>query len=226
MFEVKIYNPVILQMETVLALPGSCEDEAVIKAEEFLLSHGARIGSLVNDRDQKSRAIFGFKDQDSIAVKDGGFGFIPNSIYFMFKYIKEGLGLRVDSFIDLGCGSGNILISAKTLLEASELTGVEIDPALVRQAKENTGQFNAEIIQADLMEWTPAYNRYDMVYMYEPMREEGHRLKFLSHLKTWLRDGQYIYYQHIVGSLPEWFEPIDIPNHNRPCLFTFDKSKA
>ncbi len=227
MFEAKALNPLTLQLETVLTLPGSDESEAMARAEEFFLSQGIKIGELVPEGSaERGKPITGFQDQESSATQNGGFWFVANHIYFVFKYIREVLGLEIHSFIDLGCGPGNILISAKNLLGASELTGVEIDPALVRQAKDNTRMLNANIIQADLLEWVPAVNDYDMVYIYEPIRDENLRLKFLSGMTAWLKDGQYVFFQRMVGDVPEWFRKIDIPNYEPSCLYTFDKSKA
>ena len=226
MFEVRIFNPVVLEAYVVHSFPDCSESEAIIKAEEFLFSQGVKIGDLRRKGADNGLAIFGFRDQDSIASEAGGYSCVSNSVYFMFKYISEELGLKIDSFIDLGCGTGNILISARNLFGSSKLTGVEIDSSLVRQAEENTKDFAAGIILADLLEWKPAVNDYDLVYMYEPLRDEKPRAKFLANLKTWLKDGQYVYYQHIVGDLPGWLSEVKIPNLGHPCLFTFDKNKA
>lgn len=227
MFEIKIYNPVIGELETVETLTEPDEGKALAAAEKFLFSRGVKHGELLRQGAERSKTIFGFKDRGSIAEKDGGFGFRPNSpIYFIFKYFKETLNLRIDSFIDLGCGPGNILLSAGHILGANKLTGIEIDPGLIKEAKDNTRMFNAEILQADLFEWVPEVNDYDMVYLYEPVEDEVLRLKFLDHLKTWLTHGQYVFYTHAVGEVPAWLEKVDTPDFENRCFYTFDKSKA
>lgn len=225
MFHVRIFNQIKMEMQPVHTIAESDETVASELASKFLLSQGVRLGDMLREGDTKPMAVHGFRDQPSISVKNGGYECVTNSIYFVFKYIKEDLGLQVDSFIDLGCGPGNILISARNLLGATRLTGVEIDKGLLQQAHENTSGLNAELIEADLLTWSPEKNDFDMVYMYEPLREEKPRLEFLDNLKGWLRDGQYLFYQHIEGELPRWLNKIELPNHPRTCLFTFDKSK-
>lgn len=225
MFDIKVFNPIIGGHETVATLTESDEQTALKKAEEFLFSVGVKHGELLREGAERSTTVHGYKDRGSIAEKDGGFGFRPNSpIYFLFKYFRENLGLRVDSFIDLGCGPGNILLSAAHLFGSTRLTGVEIDPGLVQEAKDNTRMLDAKIIEADLFTWVPEVNDYDLVYLYEPVEDIERRLRFLGHLKTWLNDGQYVFYTYAVGDLPEWLKPVEIPNYDYPCLFTFDKT--
>lgn len=225
MFHVRIFDPIESKMQPVHTISESDEDSATELARNFLLSQGVRLGDMIREGDSRAKAVFGFEDQPSVSVENGGYGCVTNSIYFTFKYIRETLDLRVDSFIDLGCGPGNILISAHNLLGAQRLTGIEIDHNLVEQARTNTAELNAEIVEADLLTWLPEKNDFDMVYMYEPFRDETARQRFLDHLGSWLRDGQYIFYQHVQGGLPQWLGRIEIPNISRTCLFTFDKNK-
>ncbi len=230
MFEVRIFNPFKGGMDTIATLAISSESEAAEKAEEFLSSNGIKLGEIVAVGSEERHTIIGLPDQESVATEGGGFWFVANHVYFVFKAIKEELGIKVDSFIDLGCGPGNILIAARNLLGATRLTGVEIDIALVEQAKRNTEPWGAEIIteiiQADLLEWRPAVNNFDMVYAYDPIRDPALRERFLSGLAGWLRDGQYVYYNRIVGEMPVWLEKIEIPNYDVPCLYTFAKNKV
>lgn len=225
MFHIKLYNPISAQLETIANLTEPEESAAFAEARQFLLSRGARIGEFVRDGEERGRSVYGFLDQSSVASDFGGHACLTNTTYFLFKYIREDMKLPVRSFIDLGCGAGNVLISAATLLDAEKATGVEIDPELARQARENTYGLNAEIIEADLFTWTPEVNDFDLVYLFEPVREER-RIEFFAHLATWLRDGQHVFYQHTEGALPRWLNGIELPNHNRTCLFTFDKTKV
>jgi hypothetical protein len=117
-------------------------------------------------------------------------------------------------------------MSANKLLAATRLTGVEIDRGLVRRARANTADLGAVIIEADLMEWVAEINEFDMVYMYEPIRDETKRLQFLAHLSTWLNGGQYVFYQHAVGEVPSWLTPVDLSPYTHPCLYTFDRDQT
>ena len=227
MFELKLFNPISSQMETVLALSDVSEAEALLKARDFLFQHGVKFGELVAEGEPRGKNVFGFEDEPSVADQGGGFGFLPSSpIYHVFKHIRDVLDTDIRSFIDLGCGPGNILMSAHRLLGATRLTGVEIDSGLVARARENTAQFDAAIIEADLMEWEPEINEFDMIYMYEPIRDEAKRLRFLAHLSTWLNEGQHVFYQHAVGKVPAWFTPVDLAPYRHPCLYTFDGNKT
>ena len=226
MFEVRIFNPFKGHMDTIATLAVSSENEAASRAEEFLFANGIKLGEIGAAGSDKRRTIIGLPDQESVATDSGGFWFVANHIYFIFKCIKEEMGLKVDSFVDLGCGPGNVLINARNLLGATRLTGVEIDPALVEQAKINTGSLNAEIIQADLLEWKPAVNDFDLVYAYDPIQDLAVREKFFTRLASWLKDGQYVYYHRIVGEMPGWLELVAMPNYDIPCLYTFNRDKV
>ncbi|HEV7642875.1 MAG TPA: class I SAM-dependent methyltransferase [Pyrinomonadaceae bacterium] len=230
MFEVRIFNPFKGGMDTIATLAISSQSEAAQRAEQFLSSNGIKIGEIVAEGSEERHTIIGLPDQESVATDNGGFWFVANHVYFIFKAIKEELGIKVDSFVDLGCGPGNILICARNLLGATRLTGVEIDIALVEQAKRNTeslgAEITAEIIQADLLEWRPAVNNFDMVYAYDPIRDLAIRQRFHDRLAEWLRDGQHVFYHRIVGEMPVWLEKIDIPNYDVPCLYTFAKNKV
>jgi SAM-dependent methyltransferase len=230
MFEVRIFNPFKGGMDTIVTLAASSLSEAAQKAQEFFSSNGIKIGEIVPEGTEERHTVIGLPDQESVATGNGGFWFVANHVYFIFKALKEELGIKVDSFIDLGCGTGNILIGARNLLGATRLAGVELDGALVEQAKRSTGSFGpeitVEIIQADLLEWKPAVNDFDMVYVYDPIRDLVLRERFLTGMAGWLRDGQYVFYNRIVGEMPVWLEKIDIPNYDVPCLYTFAKNKV
>ena len=226
MFNLKIYNPFKQKMDTITTLSVSSEEEAKAQAQEFLFSNGIKLGEIVPVGTETRITIIGIPDQGSVATDTGGFWFVANHIYFVFKTMKEVMGLKVDSFIDLGCGTGNILINAHNLLGSQRLVGVELDPALVEQAKRYTAALGAEIIEADLLKWTPALNDYDMVYAYDPIRDLELRAKFQASLAGWLRDGQYVFYHRIVGEMPDWLEMVEIPDYDVPCLYTFNKEKV
>ena|ERR1044072_11170 len=230
MFEVRIFNPFKGGMDTIATLDVSSQTEAAEMAERFFSSNGIKLGEIVAAGTEERHSVIGLPDQESVATGNGGFWFVANHVYFVFKAIKEEMGIKVDSFIDLGCGTGNILIGARNLLGATRLSGVEIDIALVEQAKRNTESLGpeiiTEIIQADLLAWKPAVNDFDMVYIYDPIRDLALREKFLNSLTGWLRDGQYVFYNRIVGEMPAWLEKIEIPNYDVPCLYTFAKNKV
>jgi SAM-dependent methyltransferase len=226
MFEVRIFNPFIGDMDTISTIETESLEEAKQQAGDLFFRNGIKIGEIGVAESGERYPVEGFPDQRSVAENGGGFWFVANHVFFVFKAIKEVLGIKVDSFIDLGCGPGNVLINARNLLGAARLTGVELDPALVAQARINTRDLGANIIEADLTAWQPAVNDFDMVYAYDPIRDLPLREKFLVGLAGWLRDGQYVYYHRIVGEMPAWLEKIEIPNYDVPCLYTFKRDKV
>lgn len=226
MFELQIFNPISLQMEAVLTMPEMADADAMVRAEEFLFSRGVKCGELVKNGIARGKSIFAFHDEESSASGSGGFRFSPLSpTYHVFTLLREVLDIEIASFVDLGCGPGNILMGAYWQLGATRLTGVEIDAGLAQRARDNTRSLNANIIEADLMEWHPAENDFDMVYMYEPIRDIEKREEFLFRMKGWLKHGQYVFYQHVIGELPSWLIPVDIKPFDHAFLFTFDGSR-
>jgi predicted RNA methylase len=225
MFEIRVFDPVEIVQKTVLAISHGDEKTALAEARRFLISNGIKIADFHrHGSDDRPLTVFGFEDQESSAAALGAHRSIVNSAYFIFEYIHDKLRVKVDSFIDMGCGAGNILLCAHSVFGAVKLAGVEIDQLLLAQARENTAAIGAQIIAADMLEWAPENNDFDMVYFYEPFASEDARQRFLSHLAAWLRDGQYVYYQHTDGDLPRWLTEIKIPNVH-PCFFTFDKRR-
>jgi SAM-dependent methyltransferase len=226
MFEVRIFNPFIGDMDTISTIETDSLEDAKRQTAEYFFRQGIKRGEIRIAGGGERHQVEGFPDQRSVAENGGGFWFVANHVYFVFKAIKEVLGIKIDSFIDLGCGPGNVLINARNLLGAAKLTGVELDPALVAQARINTQDLGANIIEADLTAWRPAVNDFDMVYAYDPVRDLPLREKFLAGLAGWLHDGQYVYYHRIVGEMPVWLEKIEIPNYDVPCLYTFKRDKV
>jgi SAM-dependent methyltransferase len=228
MFDVRVFNPISLEMETVLSLPPMSEMEAVRRAEAFLFSRGVKFGDVLMEGADRAQNIYCFEDEDSAATSMGGFHFSASpSIYHVFKHIRQSLSHDITSFADLGCGPGNILLGAHWLLGASTLTGVEIDPGLATRARANTEGLNANIIVADLLTWVPEENDFEMVYIYEPLRGPELLNQFHDNLRTWLRDGQYVFYQRAYAEAPEWLTLVDLPPYSYPCLYKFSSdSKA
>jgi len=79
---------------------------------------------------------FSVQEFDKSHNYNGGYEFIPLGIYhFMnnYKVIKRELGIIPEkmSFIDVGCGTGNILFAAKYLLGFEQVAGIELSERLL-----------------------------------------------------------------------------------------------
>jgi len=65
------------------------------------------------------------------------------------------------TFLELGCGVGNVLRFAKNI--GFKVTGIEIDKNLI--------QDNTEVINMDIQKYpTDNYKEYDVIYIYRPLK--------------------------------------------------------
>jgi SAM-dependent methyltransferase len=219
MLVLRIYNTVSRADETMLTLPGLEGRQAMLAAERFMRSRGLRQGKLVEENEEGESAgktVYGFPYQN----RGAGFRFIPNSeAYWQFRHLKKTLGLKVGSFVDLGGGPGNILLSARYIFGCERVVGVEIDPKMCEQARGIIPE--AEIVCADISEWTPPDKKhFDMVYVFEPTPDLAERAKFFAHLRTWLKAGQYLFYTHATGDVPRWLASVPVAGLENSPLFT------
>lgn len=118
-------------------------------------------------------------------------GFPTDQLIVLLHQIAEifhnDKGRYPESFIDLGCGIGNILIVAKQL--GYKVSGVEINPEYVKVCKEHLPDDN--IVQDDLWTWEPK-EEVDIIFMYKPFHNEDLWTRFIRRLVDLLPDNQYI----------------------------------
>lgn len=119
--------------------------------------------------------------KDEISYKKGEYPFIPHRVDESFNYIKESIRLfkqlnnkNPKTFLDLGCGIGNILEIAK--LNGLESTGVELNETLINLGKQIRPEVN--IIHDDILKWIPK-QKYDIVWFYKPLCDHMLWNKFL-----------------------------------------------
>lgn len=209
MFELRVCDPATSVEEVILRQ----DERDTARAERFLKARGIDRGLLVHAEDNADRVmVYGFKSDISTGEN---FGFIPNGqAYFAFRHLRS---LHIRSFLDLGCGKGNILLNAWRVLGAEELTGVEIDTDLARIARANVP--SAQIIEGDILTWLPVGKAFDLIFCYNPFRLEDRRKAFLDHLRSWLPSGQLICFPKAFNEAPEWMEPVEVAGYPHKFLY-------
>lgn len=225
MYTLRLHNPITDRHETLLEMPDMSYNTARREAETFLVEHG--IGHALIVEENLAGQATGYREQSSAAEAAGGGKFIPNNnAYFILRHIRDSLNLQVRSFLDLGCGAGNVLMAANKIFAPEVLTGVECDPILCGQAIARAtfaSENSVRIIQADVLTWEPNLNDFDLVYAYGPTVDPDASTAFWAHIKGWLNEGQYFFYQRAYCEPPEWLRPVFIPGAHYPCLYTVEK---
>ncbi len=106
-------------------------------------------------------------------------------LLFVERYLREKYGcqeLEVFSFVDVGCGFGNVMLFAEQF--GFETYGIEKDEASIEVA---LGFFDKkQIIRADIMNYKN-YQRFDVVYFFCPLTE-GER-EFEEFIENEIRPG-------------------------------------
>jgi 2-polyprenyl-3-methyl-5-hydroxy-6-metoxy-1,4-benzoquinol methylase len=88
------------------------------------------------------------------------------------------------TFIDLGCGAGNVLKYADNI--GYDVTGVDFDKNLLKHAEHKTIHCSFEDIEDD------DYKKYDVIYIYRPLKEEQLKV-YIEKIKVCMKVGSYIF---------------------------------
>ena len=140
--------------------------------------------------------------------KIGAYGFVPTKgitelvkiLMSVFSYSTKKLKRENISFLDAGCGAGNILLIAR-VVGFNDVYGIELDVNTIKIAKKllkhatlpyrkHPGNFH--IIKANLLEYDK-YKKYDVIYYYQPMRPgDMYMTKFLSLVKENMKIGAIV----------------------------------
>lgn len=84
--------------------------------------------------------------------------------------LAKGVNLPL-RFLDVGCGAGFKVLAARQILEWGD--GLELDPgylALARGLLDRPACGAGDVIEADALKFE-RYDRYDVIYMYQPIRD-------------------------------------------------------
>lgn len=214
-----------MKMERIEALLNLSYEDAVEKATSFLLARGIPLAELKGEGHQIAISLF--EKSESSAEAIGGFSYIPNrNAYFILQYLRDELDIEVNSFVDLGCGAGNVLFAVNSVFGSEKIVGVEFDSSLCDLAVSAipAGNYCISVEPANLLYWTPDVNDFDLVYAFEPIRDPEAAEAFWAHLYIWLNDGQLFFYQRDTNNPPAWLVPEETPGLEFPCIYRVNKS--
>lgn len=100
---------------------------------------------------------------------------------------KKYHGRKPRTFLDIGCGIGNILYYARQ--KGLKVSGLEFNPAYIPFAKKLLPK--AEIIQGDMLKWVPAKGTtYDIIWSFIPLHGTGLWEKFSSRFMKYFPNNQ------------------------------------
>jgi len=89
------------------------------------------------------------------------------------------------SFIDLGCGAGNVLRYADNI--GYDVTGVDFNKDLLEHAKDyKTIHCSFDDLKDD------DYKKYDVIYIYRPLKEKELKV-YIEKIKRCMKEGSYIF---------------------------------
>ena len=91
---------------------------------------------------------------------------------------------RPRTFIDIGCGIGNILLLAEMM--EFEVFGIEKDTASISIAKNLVGE---ECVRQEDIWSFDEITTYDVVYYFRPFSEKGRQLKFEQYIEDNIKPG-------------------------------------
>ena len=155
------------------------------------------------------RIIFGKGTQAE--NNNGSYYFIPNSSYRVIrdfikikrelrksehwrnKYYKEG-GV---SFLDAGCGIGNILVLALNSCLCQKATGLEYFPETLKLGRKFLKTYysyiseNATIKKADILKYKK-YGDYDIIYFYRPFSDTEKERLFEKRIRDQMKVGSIL----------------------------------
>lgn len=137
------------------------------------------------------------KLEPNYKLKDGTpcYGFIPSrDIDFLLRNLKKIYNRlykktgHVPSFMDIGCGIGNILLLAHEL--GYKTTGLEYNPKIYKIAT-NLCNSKTNIIKGDMRKFKN-YGDYDVLYYYHPMMDFKAMRNFSIELCKQMKPGAYL----------------------------------
>ena len=109
-------------------------------------------------------------------------------VYDQLDFVKDYLQITYDgprpSFVDVGCGIGNVLIFAEQFL--FDVYGIEKDEYTVRIAEDLIGKKRIE--QADITVY-PDYARFDVVYYFCPLPNHEPQKKLERYIEDEMKIG-------------------------------------
>ena len=128
------------------------------------------------------------------ASRDGYYDFIPHnqeSVVRVFMKIASITNKPINSFLDVGCGPGNILWSAKTILNPKNTHGIEYDSYYASIAEVLlSGMLGSKVFNMDALNFD-RYEDYDVIYFYCPISNRKLQVELERKKKKKMKVGAY-----------------------------------
>jgi len=161
------------------------KDEKVIKRQmKVLLTTVDRYVSFIS----RSCKLEGNNYESSGGIRH--YGFIPSDTKRILDTLSR-LYFHMDSqghkFLDIGCGIGNVVLLAN--LVGFDACGLEYNEEIYNVGKDLIGR--DRILRGDMNAFTE-YDKYDVLYYYEPICEIKAMLEFAAKLAEMMKRGAYV----------------------------------
>lgn len=101
---------------------------------------------------------------------------------FMYEIVAEIPG---DKFMDVGCGPGTKMLLAQEMFGLTPY-GIEIDKHMAQRA---SVLHPHHVIQGDVMKYATAWDDYDLIWLYRPLRDAEMELKLEHTIMNGMKPG-------------------------------------
>lgn len=142
---------------------------ALMNTFGHLQRHAAACIREKNNRKRRRRK--GMNGCSVIQDKNGSYPFIPRSVHavlprliYAYDYLRKKYASCDFSFLDAGCGFGNIMMLAKGV--GFDVHGLEFDPVTIEFAKD-VNPYWMNIRRQDILAYN-GYKKFDVIYYYCP----------------------------------------------------------
>lgn len=109
----------------------------------------------------------------------------PETSELVHRIVQEAGNAK--SILDIGTGSGCIAVSLAKLLPHTNVTAWDISPAAIKVAQENShaNGCNVQFEQRDILTYTPATDRFDIIVSNPPYIKEAEKAAMENNVLLW-----------------------------------------
>jgi len=159
--------------------------------------------------------------RESTNNEDAEYPFVPMDTRQMIEQVqlaratlqKRQENQHIYTFIDIGCGIGNVLLAAEQL--DFEVFGIEKDPYPCKIAQKLIGE--TQVRMEDIWDFND-YGKFDVIYYFRPFHDGNTQKRFELHIENSLKPGGILIanrkmsqainqdprFKHLHSELPVW----------------------
>ena len=154
--------------------------------------------------------ILGYRDfyKDRFLVGEGALIPRPDTEHLLYAAAElKKHGFNPSSILDIGSGSGALILSARHVFHGSALYALDTDTRWLRKNAEHLDVTHLEIIQADVFHWQPERS-FDLIFSNPPYLNDDDTLPEYEPRRAFYggKDG-LDFYRVIVRNLQNWLNP-------------------